>query len=202
MIRSPVQGECDERFASARARMEENLSSGEELGASLVVDLDGEVVVDLYGGFCDTERERPWERDTITNVWSTTKTVTNLAALMLVDRGELDVYAPVARYWPEFATGGKQDIEVRQILSHTSGVSGWAAPFTIDDMYDWEKATTRLAGQAPWWPPGTSRSRSATSTSCSECRCVGGSVTPCRSPRRCPTSPTSGSASGVAGAAR
>jgi CubicO group peptidase (beta-lactamase class C family) len=81
--------------------------------------------------------------------------VTSLAALILADRGLLDVFAPVAAYWPEFAANGKQDIEVRHILSYTSGVSGWDAPFTIDDVYDWSKATSQLARQEPWWPPGT-----------------------------------------------
>ena len=88
-------------------------------------------------------------------MWSTTKTVTNLAALMLVDRGLLDPFAPVARYWPEFAENGKEHIEVRHLMSHTSGVSGWDAPFTIEDMYDWELSTSRLAAQKPWWEPGT-----------------------------------------------
>lgn len=93
--------------------------------------------------------------NTITNVWSTTKTVTNLAALMLADREMLDPYAPVAKYWPEFAENGKEHVEVRHILSHTSGVSGWEAPFTTEDMYDRDASTRRLAGQAPWWEPGT-----------------------------------------------
>lgn len=93
--------------------------------------------------------------NTITNVWSTTKTVTNLAALMLADRRQLDPYAPVAKYWPEFAENGKERIEVRHLLSHTSGVSGWEAPFQTEDMYDWDSSTRRLAAQAPWWEPGT-----------------------------------------------
>jgi CubicO group peptidase (beta-lactamase class C family) len=79
----------------------------------------------------------------------------NLAALMLIDRGLLDPYVPVARCWPEFAANGKQDIEVRHLLSHTSGVSGWDQPVTVEDMYDWETSTVRLAAQAPWWAPGT-----------------------------------------------
>jgi CubicO group peptidase (beta-lactamase class C family) len=136
MTESLLQGVCAERFGSLRDALQENLDSREELGASLVLDVDGEVVVDLYGGFCDAARSRPWEKDTITNVWSTTKTVTNLAALMLVDRGELDVRAPVATYWPEFAANEKQDIEIRQVMSHTSGVSGWEHPFAVADMYD------------------------------------------------------------------
>ena len=131
------------------------LDSGNELGASIVVDIEGRTVVDIWGGWRDEARETPWSEDTITNVWSTTKTVTNLAALMLVDRGQLDPYAPVARYWPEFADNGKEGVQVRHVLSHTSGVSGWQAPFVISDMYDWDLATSRLAAQAPWWEPGS-----------------------------------------------
>ena len=74
---------------------------------------------------------------------------------MLVERGELDVYAPVGNYWPEFSAKGKKDIEVRHLMSHTSGVSGWDTPFSIRDMYDWDSATERLAMQRPWWEPGT-----------------------------------------------
>jgi CubicO group peptidase (beta-lactamase class C family) len=149
-----VSGTCDARFAPVRDALAEQLAK-EELGASIVLDVDGETVVDIWGGWRDTERRTPWTEDTITNVWSTTKTVTNLAALMLIDRGLLDAYAPVADHWPEFAASGKGQIELRHILSHTSGVSGWDAPFEVPDMYDWETSTQRLAAQAPWWEPGT-----------------------------------------------
>jgi CubicO group peptidase (beta-lactamase class C family) len=150
-----VHGSCSERFEPVRAALANELSSGDELGASIVIDVDGETLVDVWGGFRDQARTQPWTRDTITNVWSTTKTVTNLAALMLADRGLLDVYAPIARYWPDYGANGKQDIQVRHLLGHTSGVSGWELPFATEDMYDWEKSTSRLAGQAPWWEPGT-----------------------------------------------
>ncbi len=149
-----VHGSCDDRFSAVREALERNLD-GDELGASIAVDLDGETVVDLWGGFRDEQRTTPWTEDTIVNGWSTTKTVLSLAALMLVERGELDVYAPVADYWPEFAAKGKKNIEVRHLMSHTSGVSGWDPPFSIKDMYDWESATERLAAQRPWWEPGT-----------------------------------------------
>jgi CubicO group peptidase (beta-lactamase class C family) len=149
-----VHGSCDDRFSAVREALARNLD-GDELGASVAVDLDGEPVVDLWGGFRDEERTTPWTEDTIVNGWSTTKTVLSLAALMLVERGELDVYAPVADYWPEFAVKGKKDIEVRHLMSHTSGVSGWDPPFSIKDMYDWDTSTERLAAQAPWWEPGT-----------------------------------------------
>jgi CubicO group peptidase (beta-lactamase class C family) len=152
---SEVSGDCDARFQPVRDALVEQLEMGDELGASVVVDIDGRTVVDVWGGWRDPERRSPWEQNTITNVWSTTKTVTNLAALMLIDRGRLDAYAPVAEYWPEFAENGKDRIEVRHLLSHTSGVSGWDAPFSTSDMYDWPSSTERLAAQAPWWEPGS-----------------------------------------------
>lgn len=150
-----IEGTCDERFSAVRAALQRNVDSGAELGASLVIDIDGEIAADLWGGYRDEARSQPWERDTITNVWSTTKTVTSLAALMLADRGELDVDAPVARYWPEFAAAGKDGVLVRHVLSHTSGVSGLDQPAVLEDLYDWDKATARFAAQAPWWEPGT-----------------------------------------------
>jgi CubicO group peptidase (beta-lactamase class C family) len=150
-----TEGACDARFAPVREALEEQLASGNELGASIVVDVDGETVVDIWGGWRDADKSAPWAEDTIVNVWSTTKTVTNLAALMLVDRGLLDPYERVAKYWPEFAAHGKDAIEVRHLLSHTSGVSGWEAPFATEDMYDRAAATAKLAEQAPWWKPGT-----------------------------------------------
>jgi CubicO group peptidase (beta-lactamase class C family) len=150
-----LHGSCDERFESVRSALARNIDSDEELGASLVLDLDGEIAVDIWGGHKDQARTQQWDRDTITNVWSTTKTVTSLAALMLVDRGELDVDAPVAAYWPEFAANGKQDVLVRHLMGHTSGVSGLDQPAVIEDLYDWAKSTSRFASQAPWWPPGT-----------------------------------------------
>jgi CubicO group peptidase (beta-lactamase class C family) len=152
---SVVQGTCDDTYSPLRGLLEENLEAGEDLGASIAVVRDGVSVVDLWGGWSDVERTKPWTRDTITATFSVTKTMTALAALVLVDRGELDVYAPVARYWPEFAANGKASIEVRHLLSHTSGVSGWDPPFAYEDVYDWERSTARLAAQAPWWEPGS-----------------------------------------------
>jgi CubicO group peptidase (beta-lactamase class C family) len=150
-----VSGNCDARFEAVRDALAGQLDTGNELGASIVVDIDGDTLVDIWGGWREVEQRVPWTEDTITNVWSTTKTITNLAALMLVDRGQVDPFAPVAKYWPEFAANGKEKVEVRHVLGHTSGVSGWAAPFVTEDMYDWDLATSRLAEQAPWWEPGT-----------------------------------------------
>ena len=148
-------GTHDPRLDGLRAALAENLASGEELGAAIAVDQGGETLVDLWGGHADVARTRPWERDTIVNVWSTTKEITALAMLTLVERGLVDVDEPVATYWPEFAKNGKEQVLVRHVMSHTSGVSGWEQPFVLEDMYDWEESTTRLAEQAPWWEPGT-----------------------------------------------
>jgi len=151
--RTALGGTCSARFDSLLELFAAKLQSGEDLGASLAVNMDGEMVVDLWGGWADEARTVPWTENTITNVFSTTKTMTSLAALVLVDRGELDLDANVAAYWPEFAAQGKAGIKVRQLLSHTSGVSGWDQPVTIDDLYDWDKSTSMLAAQAPWWEP-------------------------------------------------
>jgi CubicO group peptidase (beta-lactamase class C family) len=149
-----VHGTFDDRFRGVRDALAAQLDD-DELGASIAVDVDGETVVDVWGGWRDEERTAPWTQDTIVNVWSTTKTVTALALLTLVERGKLDVHAPVADYWPEFAANGKADIRVEQLMAHTSGVAGWDPPFTVQDMYDWDSSVARLAAQAPWWEPGT-----------------------------------------------
>jgi CubicO group peptidase (beta-lactamase class C family) len=148
-------GTCRARFEPLRELFAAKLASGEDLGASLAVNINGEAVVYLRGGWADEARTVPWAEDTIACVFSTTKTMTALAALVLVDRGELDLDANVARYWPEFAANGKGRIKVRHLLSLTSGVSGWEQPITIEDLYDWDKSAARLAAQATWWEPGT-----------------------------------------------
>ena len=150
-----LSGHLDPRFEPIREIIETNLNSGAECGLSVTVDIDGDTVVDVHGGFADEARTRPWEPNTIVNVWSTTKTVTSLAVLMLADRGLVDLDAPVAAYWPEFAANGKEPVLVRHLMSHSSGVSGWDAPFALTDMYDLERSTALLAAQAPWWEPGT-----------------------------------------------
>lgn len=150
-----VNGHCDERFEPLRGILASLVDTGEDVGASVAVTLDGEMVVDLWAGHADETRTTPWTEHTIANVWSTTKTMTSLAALVLVAQGELDVFAPVAKYWPEFGANGKESVEVRHLLAHTSGVSGWAQPVTIDDIYDWDRSVQILAAQPPWWAQGT-----------------------------------------------
>lgn len=150
-----ISGTCDARFDGLREALRRNLDTGEDLGASLAVTVDGSPVVDIWGGWSDTERTTPWQRNTITNVWSCSKTVTALAVLILIDRGRIDPYALVSKYWPEFAANGKDTVEVRHLLSHTSGVPGWQEPIAPHEIYDMTLACSRLAEQAPWWEPGT-----------------------------------------------
>ena len=153
MTTTEIDGVCDAKFAAVKDAFAKNFAEGLEVGASFAATVNGEIVVDLWGGDRD-EHGKPWERDTIVNVYSTTKTMTALSALLLADRGQLDVHAPVARYWPEFAANGKADVKVSHLLAHASGLSGWEAPLKAEDLYDWDKATSLLAAQAPWWKPG------------------------------------------------
>jgi CubicO group peptidase (beta-lactamase class C family) len=150
-----IQGSFEDRFAQVAEVLSQSLDAGTDVGASVAIFQGGEPVVDIWGGYADAAKTLPWERDTITNVWSTTKTMTFLAALMLADRGELDFWAPVSRYWPEFAASGKEGVEVRHLMSHTAGLCGWEAPLEPEDLADWDKCTAALAAQAPWWEPGT-----------------------------------------------
>ena len=147
-----LQGSYDELFAAVPTVLAGLLEHG-DAGGSVAVFVDGEPVVDVWGGFADAERTIPWQRDTITNVWSVTKTMTALCALILADRGQLDLAAPVARYWPEFAAAGKEKVLVRHVLGHTAGLPDWTG--SIEDLYDWPSATAHLAAQAPQWEPGT-----------------------------------------------
>jgi CubicO group peptidase (beta-lactamase class C family) len=150
-----VEGFTTDRFAAVRAVFANNLSSGADIGASFSVTVEGETVVDLWGGHADDARTRTWDRDTIVNVYSTTKTMTALTALLLADRGELDFDAPVTRYWPEFGAAGKQGIKVSHLMSHSAGLSGWRETIAKEDLYDWEKVTSLLAAQEPFWEAGT-----------------------------------------------
>ena len=148
-----IEGTCDESFAPIREAFAENFRSRGDVGAAISVTVDGRTVVDLWGG--DAAPGRPWQRDTIVNVWSSTKGAVALAAHMLIDRGLLDLDAPVARYWPEFAAAGKDAIPVRYLLSHRAGLCGAREEITIDDLPDWHKVTSILAATEPWWEPGT-----------------------------------------------
>ncbi|MFF1923445.1 serine hydrolase domain-containing protein [Streptomyces sp. NPDC058221] len=151
----PIHGRCDERFAAVRDAFEENFRERGELGAAVTVLVDGQPVADLWGGWADRARTRAWEQDSLVNVWSTTKGPTALCAHILADRGLLDLDAPVAAYWPEFAAAGKEGVLVRHLLSHRAGLAGLREPQTLAELYDWELTCARLAATEPWWEPGT-----------------------------------------------
>lgn len=150
-----IQGFCDDRFAAVRDVFEANFTERGDVGASFAATVDGEYVVDIWAGHADAARTRPWQQDTIVNVYSTTKTMSFLCALMLADRGELDLHAPVIDYWPEYGQQGKETTEVRHFLSHTAGVPGFDPKLTADELYDWDACVANLAAQAPWWEPGS-----------------------------------------------
>lgn len=150
-----VNGYCDKRFEPVKDLFIKNFEDGLEVGASLAATIYGEFVIDIWAGFADFAQTRAWEKDTIVNVYSTTKVMTILCTLMCIDRGLLNLDAPVAKYWPEFAQGGKEKLPVRYLLSHTSGLPGWDEKLTFEDLYNWDKVVSSLAAQKPWWEPGT-----------------------------------------------
>lgn len=150
-----INGFCDERFRAVREEFQRNFDEREEVGAAIAIHLDGKPVVDLWAGVADRETGRPWTPDTMVVVFSSTKGLAALCIHMLIDRGLLDVEAPVARYWPEFAAAGKQDITVAQVLSHQAGLPYWQQDLPRDAMLDWDLIAGRLAAEAPIWEPGT-----------------------------------------------
>ncbi|MEV0371648.1 serine hydrolase domain-containing protein [Streptomyces sp. NPDC050636] len=152
-----VNGHCAPGFEGVRTTFERNFRDHGDVGAAVTVTVDGEAVVDLWGGHADGARTRAWKRDTLVNVYSTTKGMTALCAHLLVDRGELDLDAPVARYWPEFAQAGKQDIPVRWLLSHRAGLIAPRERLAFPRAYDWDDVCAALAAARPWWEPGTAQ---------------------------------------------
>ena len=149
-----ISGTCAEGFGAVKDAFAANFAEQGDVGASCAVVLDGELVVDLWGGTLDEAGSQPWEEDTIVNVFSTTKTMSCLSLLVLVSRGLVDVDEPVHRYWPEFAQGGKEGVLVRHILAHTAGLPAWQERIEATDLYDWDKVVGLLAEQEPWWEPG------------------------------------------------
>lgn len=154
-----VEGRTSPRFAAVREAFARSFAEGLEHGAAVSVVLDGEPVVDLWGGHRTLERSPghglPWQADTLVNVWSVTKGVVALAVAMLVERGQLDYTQPLARYWPEFAAGGKEAITLEQVLSHQAGLDGLRVALTHEDLYARQPVVEALAAMAPLWPPGS-----------------------------------------------
>ncbi|KAE8152328.1 beta-lactamase/transpeptidase-like protein [Aspergillus avenaceus] len=152
-----VHGICDPAFSAVQQTLKQHIETGREVGASVCVIVKGKTVVDIWAGHADAAKTKPWQEDTITPVWSLTKNVMILAMLMLIDRGQLDPDAPVARYWPEFGVNGKEGILVRHVMSHTAGLPSFDPAIDEETLYTTPLSTQNLVEQKPWWTPGTAR---------------------------------------------
>jgi len=150
-----IEGACDPKFQRVKDAFAQNFERGLEVGAAVAITIDGKPAVDLWGGHADKARTRPWTRDTIVNVYSTTKGLTATCAHRLVDQGRLEFDAPVAKYWPEFAHKGKDKIPVRWLLGHRAGLPAIQKPLPPAALFQWDTMCAALAEQEPWWEPGT-----------------------------------------------
>ncbi|MGK0336691.1 MAG: CubicO group peptidase (beta-lactamase class C family) [Candidatus Azotimanducaceae bacterium] len=150
-----IQGHCDPRFGAVKEVLAASIESGTDIGASFAAYIHGEKVVDIWAGHLDVEQSTPWQENTLINVYSTTKTMSFLCAMLLVEQGRLDFDANVSDYWPEFAQNGKENVKVWHLMNHAAGLSGTDAPLQGEDLYDWAKVIAALEKQAPWWEPGS-----------------------------------------------
>jgi len=150
----PIDGICDPRFATVREAFAANFADLDEIGAALTVYVTGQRVVDLWGGHTDPDRRQPWRRDTLVNCYSVGKGILAVLVLALAEQRALDLDAPIARLWPEFAAHGKGDLTLREILCHRAGLPAVRERLAGDEMYDWDRMCGALAGQAPYWEPG------------------------------------------------
>ena len=151
----PINGRCDRRFAPVREAFADNFTQRGECGAAVCIAVEGRVVVDIWGGYADAGRSRPWQGDTLVNVFSVGKAMAALSLHRLVGQGRLQVDHAVARYWPEFAAAGKEAVTVGQLLSHQAGLPAVRRRLPHGAMLDWGTMTAALAEQEPWWEPGT-----------------------------------------------
>ena len=152
-----IHGACASRFQRVRDAFERNFALRHEIGAAVAAWVDGELVVNLWAGTADAAGTRPWQVDTMATVLSGTKGLTSTCVHQLAERGELDLNAPVARYWPEFAQSGKEDITIAMVMSHRSGVIGPRQRLHWEQVTDWDLVCERLAAAEPWWKPGTAQ---------------------------------------------
>ena len=149
-----IHGICEQRFAAVREALAGNFRDRGEIGAAVALTLDGQPVVDIWGGWADAERRRPWRRDTLVDVFSVGKAMAAACLLMLFEEERIDLDRPVARCWPEFAAGGKEGITARMILGHRAGLPGIRRPLPEFAMYEWATMASALAAEKPWWEPG------------------------------------------------
>ena len=150
-----VEGACEKGFERVADAFRKNFSDHGEVGASVCVKVGGETVVDLWGGIADPKAGKPWQRDTVSIVYSCTKGATALCAHILASRGKLDIDAPVIELWPEFGRHGKDRVTTRMMLDHSAAVPVLRAPIKDTGPYEWDYMTDRLANEKPFWEPGT-----------------------------------------------
>jgi CubicO group peptidase (beta-lactamase class C family) len=150
-----ISGRCDARFAAVRDAVADNFREHDELGAAVAITLGGRTVVDIWAGWQDDARTRPWRRGTLVDVFSVGKAMASLCVLILVEREQVELDAPVARYWPAFAAAGKSEVTVRMLLSHRAGLPAVRRLLGDDDIYDWKLIVGALAAEEPWWSPGS-----------------------------------------------
>ena len=154
-VNTTIYGHCDGAFGKVRDTFEQNFAERGEVGASVCLYVDGERVVDLWGGMADPHAGIEWKSDTMVVVCSSTKGMAATCMHILIDRGQLDVAAPVAKYWPEFAAAGKEAVTVRMVMSHQAGLPLWQQELPDHAFLDWNLVTQCLAEEAPVWEPGT-----------------------------------------------
>ena len=150
-----IHGKCDSKFEGVKDVFLENFIERGDVGAAVCVYWEGRSVVDIWGGFTDAAQTKPWERDTIASVASTTKGMVATCIHILVERGLLDIDLPAAHYWPEFAQKGKENIPIRWLLCHRSGLPGVRQDMPPESLYDWDRYAAAIAETEPWWKPGT-----------------------------------------------
>jgi CubicO group peptidase (beta-lactamase class C family) len=153
----PIGGHCASAFDAVRRQFERNFAERGEVGAAVAAWVDGELVVNLWGGWHDADGEQPWQQNTLASVFSGSKGLTSTCVHLLADRGELDLHEPVATYWPEFAQSGKEAVTVAMVLAHRSGVIGPQRRMLPADVLDWDGVCAGLAAAQPWWAPGAAQ---------------------------------------------
>jgi len=153
----PIGGFCAPEFDAVRVEFERNFSARGDVGAAVAGFVDGELVVDMWGGWQDNNKEKPWKQGTLAPVFSGSKGLTSTCLHLLAERGVIDLNQPVAAYWPEFAQSGKADITIAMVMSHRSGVIGPRQRMTPDEVQDWDHVCAALATSAPWWKPGAAQ---------------------------------------------
>ena len=152
-----ISGYCDPKFKEVEKVFRDSIISNFELGASFSVELENQTIIDLWGGFCDEDKTRKWERDTIVNVFSVSKAITAICLGRLIERGLININLAVRDYWPEFGCNGKETITVKQLLNHTAGMFAFREGIPIDNWQDWNQYTRLLEAQSIYHEPGQSQ---------------------------------------------